>query len=472
MADTSRKIGSLSVTWTGRRSRNPCDVNRSPRDLPQDEGSSGGETIPRRLALPALCAALALRLALALFAIEGYEPTAGDPKDYVLLAENVRAGRGFALPWFWSSPEGPQPLRPTALRPPLYPLFLAAVFDVAGHDLRAVAVAQAVIDTLSCALLGWTAAALWGGSAGLVALWWAALDPALWVHVARIWSECLFIALGVAILFALSVPGAAWFAERRAWFCGALLGLLCLTRPNGFFFLPVVLSAPRLSDQRRRRIGAWLRVAIAASLVIAPWAARNYRCFGRFIPLSTMDGVVMRGAYNDEVLADSRLRGGWSVTTVFAEALGATDELSLRDRYLATARVWIRAHWRDLPRLAVDRFTAFWGATWYPSEIHFLDRAPWLESVAGPVYFATLAFALLAVWRNRGRRHELRHLLAVPVSFSLSAMLTWGDWRIRAPVEPVLVLWAAAFWCTKRSPRKSLAPSSSFSVDALGSPRG
>src|SRR5204862_8046451 len=121
---------------------------------------------------------------------------------------------------------------------------------------------------------------------------------------------------------------------------------------------------------------------VAASLMSAPWALRNYWRFGRVIPLSTMDGVVMRGAYNDEVLADPRLRGGWSFGTVCAEALGATDEVALRDRYLATARGWIGEHWRDLPRLAGDRLAAFWEAKWYPSEIHFLDRTPWFDPVA------------------------------------------------------------------------------------------
>src|SRR5207302_7058089 len=161
--------------------------------------------------------------------------------DYVLLAENLRAGRGFVLPWVWATAIGETaPLRPTALRPPLYPVFLSAVFTVAGHSLPAVVIVQATIDVVSCALIGLTAASLFGPTTAVIAVWWAALYPALWVHVARIWSECLFIALGVLLLFTLSTRRQRSLAQT-SWRSGLLLGLLCLTRPNGIFFLPAVL---------------------------------------------------------------------------------------------------------------------------------------------------------------------------------------------------------------------------------------
>src|SRR5438093_9345222 len=95
--------------------------------------------VGHRLFVAALLVAFALRIGFAMTAIHGYEPGAGDPRDYVLLAENLRAGRGYVLPWPWAGAVGETaPLRPTALRPPLYPVFLSAVFMVAGHSLPAV----------------------------------------------------------------------------------------------------------------------------------------------------------------------------------------------------------------------------------------------------------------------------------------------------------------------------------------------
>jgi 4-amino-4-deoxy-L-arabinose transferase-like glycosyltransferase len=408
------------------------------------------EVVRRRLFVPALLVALVLRIGFALTAIHGYEPTVGDPRDYVLLAENLRAGRGFVLPWVWAEgTEHSAPLRPTALRPPLYPLLLSAVFTFAGHSLPAVVTMQALMDVVSCALIGLTAASLFGPTAGVTAVWWAALYPALWVHVARIWSECLFVALGVLLLFTLSTQRQRSLVNTSLR-SGLLVGLLCLTRPNGIFFLPALLILANHPAGLRERLEACLLVVLAMSLVLLPWTIRNYRQFGRFIPLSTMDAAALRGASHDAVLVDPRLRGGWSVGPMLAEAQGSPDEIELHDRLLEASRRWIRDHWRDWPRLAAYRFVSFWSVDWYSSEIHFLDRFPWLEGLYRACYVLTSGFALGGLWRSRHRFSEIRHLIAIVLSFSVSAMLVWGNWRMRAPVEPVLVLLAAACFQGRR----------------------
>ncbi len=400
----------------------------------------------RPIALVALLGALVWRLGFGLVATQGYEPGGGDPRDYVLLAENLRAGNGYVLPW---SEGESMVLRPTALRPPLYPLLLSGIFSAAGRSIPAVVVVQAVVDTLSCALLGGIAASLFGPHAGVAALWWAALHPSLWVHVARIWSECLFIALGVCLLFVLTTRGReSWLGT--SWRAGVLLGLLCLTRPNGIFFLPVVALSIGSAASSRERLKAGLVVVFAMGLVLSPWTLRNYRCFERFIPLSTMDAVVIRGAYNDEVVTDAWVRGAWSLNTLIAESKGSSDEIELRDRFLRDSREWIRRHWRELPGLFARRLMRFWGSEWYRSEIPFLGRMPWLEGLNRASYLVTVAFAVAGAWAHRRRIGELGVLLLVPVCFSVSAALTWGDWRIRAPVEPVLVLLAAACFPLRR----------------------
>jgi Dolichyl-phosphate-mannose-protein mannosyltransferase len=394
-------------------------------------------------ALAVVCA-LALRLGFGLVAIEGYEPATGDPRDYVRLAENVMAGRGYVLPWDWDAPDGAVgPLRPTALRPPLYPLFLASVFSVAGRSFRAVVIAQALLDTIGCALVGVTATRLFGPTAGVAAAWWAACYPPLWVNVARIWSESLFVMLGEVLLFTLFLRRGS-SSPRLAWVVGTIVGLLSLTRPNGIFFLPAALLGSSRGADLRQRSGHALRVLAAFGIVLLPWTLRNYAQFGRVIPLSTMDAVVLRGAYNDDVLHTRKLRGGWSVRTILVELRGVANENEMQDRFRRSAFEWIRRHPRDLPQLAGHRFARFWNPEWVPSEIAFLDSMPWLQTINRFVYYPTIALAAYGAWLLRGRRRELAILASIPVSFSLAAMLTWGDWRIRAPVEPVLVLSAAA----------------------------
>ena len=125
--------------------------------------------------------------------------------------------------------------------------------------------------------------------------------------------------------------------------------------------------------------------------------------------------------------------------------------MELHDRFLEASRRWIRGHWRQLPRVAADRLVNFWSTDWYASEVHFLERYRWLEGLNRIFYFLTTGFALGGLWRSRHRFHEVLHLILVPLSFSVGAMLVWGNWRIRAPVEPVLVVLAAACFQSRRA---------------------
>jgi len=63
----------------------------------------------------------------------------GDPADYDRLGRLLAAGKGFGTSVL--SPSG----GPTAFRPPLYPLFLGAVYKVTGGSMTAARLVQAVL---------------------------------------------------------------------------------------------------------------------------------------------------------------------------------------------------------------------------------------------------------------------------------------------------------------------------------------
>src|SRR5437762_10770275 len=52
---------------------------------------------------------------------------------------------------------------------PLYPYFLGLIYRVAGHDLFAVRVCQAIVGSASCALLGAATSRLFSRTAGVIA---------------------------------------------------------------------------------------------------------------------------------------------------------------------------------------------------------------------------------------------------------------------------------------------------------------
>jgi 4-amino-4-deoxy-L-arabinose transferase-like glycosyltransferase len=131
--------------------------------------------------LVAAILALALILRLGLAVLHDPPPATGDAADYARHAAAI-ADHG-SYPQSGIAPSG----GPTAFRPPVYPLQLAAVYEVLGRD-DGPRVVGALIGTLAVALLGLCALWLFGRREALVAMALAAVFPPLiMVSVAQLW---------------------------------------------------------------------------------------------------------------------------------------------------------------------------------------------------------------------------------------------------------------------------------------------
>src|ERR1700733_3727376 len=108
-------------------------------------------------------------------------------------------------------------LKPTLIRLPGYPLFLAVCFKVFGDaNYLAVLWVQVVVDLATCLLIAATAARLAGRRAAMWALWLAALCPFTANYAAVVVAECLSIFCVALAFFALVRWVAAW-EEGLAW---------------------------------------------------------------------------------------------------------------------------------------------------------------------------------------------------------------------------------------------------------------
>jgi hypothetical protein len=234
----------------------------------------------------AVAAGLALRL---LFGF-GYwtgKPLTHDEREYLELAANLAAGRGFT--YAPPPPGDPEPER--FGRAPVYPLFLAAL-DLATPGsslLPTVKAAQAALGALGVWLIAAIAARATGPRGARLAAWLAALYPPLVWTPAYVFSETLYMALALANVLAAdraigSGAGSGWV---RLVACGLLGGLAALTRPAHVFFL-LLLGLYLLA---RRQVVAVTLVAVGAILVVAPWTARNWREYGRPVLIASEGGI-------------------------------------------------------------------------------------------------------------------------------------------------------------------------------------
>jgi hypothetical protein len=201
------------------------------------------------------------------------------------LAKNLVAHHlyGFTLP-------GAAP-RPTLIRVPGYPLFLAACFLVFGvGKYQAVLWVQMLVDLLSCAMMARLARRLFGERAGMAALWLAMVCPFTANYVGAALTETLSLFCIAAAFYGMERWRAAGCGFGRwLWVVAAALAYAVLLRPEqGLLAAAVVPAMLWLAWSARGLKGTApvLAAAVCVVLPLVPWAIRNERVFHVFQPLA------------------------------------------------------------------------------------------------------------------------------------------------------------------------------------------
>jgi hypothetical protein len=419
-----------------------------------------------------LAGALLLGLALRLGFGFGYwvdKPLTLDEQEYLLLAHNLAAGRGFS----YASPETGQVEGRHVGRAPLYPALLAGLaLAVPGSAMRGdrpptstppeVKVAHAVLGCVLIWLIArWADRAAGGGRrserAGLAAAVVSAVYPPLVCIGSYVLSESVY---AVFALLAAWLVDRAWQAgrlphrpagrpphrgSRDAWlaFAGGLVaGLATLTRPAFLAF--VALAGLWLLGRRRPRLAAAL--ALGAAIVVAPWTARNQLVLQRFVLVASEGGVTFwtgnsrLAAGEGDLAANPAMKQ--AALAIEREHPGASPE--------DLEAVFYRSALDDIRRdpfgwLALLVRKAFF--TIVPvGPSYTLHSWRYRAASIGP-YVVLLPFAAVGVWRLRAVAVQPAALWLLAASSILVCLVFFPQERFRIPViDPVLIVCAAA--CT------------------------
>ncbi len=162
----------------------------------------------------------------------------GDGKIYSQMARNVLEQHVY-------SHEKKAPYDPSLIRLPGYPLFLAGIYAVFGHgDNTAVRIAQALIDTASCALIAllafyWEPDEKLKRRSAIAALALAAACPFSTIYVATILTETptIFFAIAMCVTATLAFQASNQRRAVLSWIAtGIISGLAVLFRPDSGLF--------------------------------------------------------------------------------------------------------------------------------------------------------------------------------------------------------------------------------------------
>jgi 4-amino-4-deoxy-L-arabinose transferase-like glycosyltransferase len=391
--------------------------------------------MPNRRRLDPLWAIILLAVVLRGAVMSRKSAAFDDPDNYLPLALSVASGNGFV-----------QHGRPTAYRPPLYPLLLA---PLAWNKVEVPFPAIALLHLGLGAATVWLSAKAALGS-GLsnrranLAAFIVACDPVL------LWqSRSVMTETPAAFLLALGFAGLSRPAWRGPLLGGIAFGLAALCRPS---MLPgTLLLIPAAAFARPGSIGIRLAraglLAVSALIVLSPWAIRNFLEFGEPIWTTTHGGYTLALANNPVYYRDvlngppGRVWTGhdqwlWA-DSITRETAGMSEPDA--DRYLRNQALSLaREQPADFARATLARLGHFWSlapvASVYPVTARIATLL-WTIPL-----FLILAIGLFQ--RSIWTWPRLAAPLAI-LGLSIVHAFYWTDLRMRAPIVPAIALVAA-----------------------------
>lgn len=244
-----------------------------------------------------------------------------DMFQYDALAESIRLGQGYT--WYGGIP--------TAARAPLYPLFLAIIFTLFGHQFLAARVAQALVGSWVPVMVYVLGRRMADERAASIASWIVACFPMFLFFPLGLATENLFFVL-VPLTVLCLLKAADTSRPAHYLLAGFVLGLSMLTRSlvSGF----VVLVLPWLwhyTSARMQALRNWGLILLSVGVLTAPWSIRNSLLYDQFVFVESSLGFNLYLGYHPDGTGtfDS------PIAVDFLEQIGGFDAPGLETEKLA-----------------------------------------------------------------------------------------------------------------------------------------
>jgi 4-amino-4-deoxy-L-arabinose transferase-like glycosyltransferase len=388
----------------------------------------------------------------------GADRLQADPDSYRQLAIAVQEHGVFGYPEGRTDSSEGQTIRPTAYRPPLYPLALLVVGWGNHVSPCSVAVLHLLLGVATVDLI-YVLGRRWASETiGRLAAVLVACDPILLNQSVVVMTETLATFLAVVGLCFLGRLGRddsrkGGGEPLSAGLAGGTLALAALCRPT--FLLGLVAAWIALlgwSWSRRRRLLEPASFLVLPLVVLLPWALRNQVCLGRPVVTTTHGGYTLWLANNEDYyqfLAASRWGDVWDSRDLDGAYGQVRDELHdelQADRWARLqALATIRRHPDTFASACLVRLGSLWGLVPHQVADHESSAGRWLRYAVG-VWYGGMFLTALAGLRTLGsqawRPPWLWGLLLV-AAFSAVHTVYWTNLRMRAPLMPVVCLLAA-----------------------------
>jgi 4-amino-4-deoxy-L-arabinose transferase-like glycosyltransferase len=354
------------------------------------------------------------------------------------LARSLASGQGFSSPFHGLT-------GPTAFQAPLFPYLLAGIFRLFGiytdSSAFVILALNSLFSALTCLTVFDIGERIFGRTVANLAGWtWAFLPTAVIFSVRRVeLVPLLALLLSSILLVSLHLEQSS---RRRSWlFFGLLCGLCALCNPVVIAVLPFLWG---WLWYRRRGQGARSAAlvgicALAFLACVAPWVARNYLVFHRFIPFRANFGLELHVGNNAEAFGApvSTLHPAYNAAEL--EDYRRLGEVAYMAEKKREALQYIRQHLGSFARLTLLRIAYWWSSNW---QIRGTGRGA--EWAAAGIWFGFALENFLAllglILALRSGKKEAMPFAMLLIFYPLLYYVVFYQLRYRHPLEPALVL--------------------------------
>ncbi|MDZ7330980.1 MAG: glycosyltransferase family 39 protein [candidate division KSB1 bacterium] len=333
--------------------------------------------------------------------------------------------------------------KPTAFRPPAYPLFLALNYLLWGRHFWAARMFQAFIDCLTLVLVYLIAKRIFNPKTAVLSASIYSFYPLLIYTASTFFPTTLSIFL-LALFIYLLVSTRQQRSFWKLMFIGIIAGLSVLTVPTflAFIFLALGWLYFDLREVDPRRFFPIGIMVIFMTFTMLPWLIRNYCVFNQPFVLSTNSGYNFWMGNNT-----------WATPTtgnsirypdyLAKELTQAKSEVEQEKIFYQDALQYIKKNPGKFILLTFKKAVNLWQL--YPTPTtgyKMMDRLSKLMSVLsyGPILLFAI-FGLIISWRDR-KEYTLLFVLLF-VSFTISYAFFITKTRFRLPLDPYLIMLAS-----------------------------
>jgi 4-amino-4-deoxy-L-arabinose transferase-like glycosyltransferase len=370
----------------------------------------------------------------------------GDALEYLGLANGLADGRGYIEPLVYAS-TGIH--TQTAKLPPLYPLLLSLCSLVGLKSFFAHRIWSAILGASAVALAAVVGRDIAGRRVGLIAAFVVAFYPNLWMPEGLGMSESISPVLVLIVLWAAyrMWRSPSWV---RAGVLGLAIGFAALARDElillvAFILLPLAFGGRGRSWRTRAGL---LGAGVAATvLVVGPWVGYNLSRFSHPVFITDRFGAALAVA-NCDPAWHGPLAGFWDMGCLGPAVAGVGGDESAADPVARRAALdYVDHHLGGLPAVELERVGRTFGLYRPLEQIQLdsvIEQRPRFWAFVGLWMFyplAVLGIGGAVILRRRGV--PIFPLGAMAADVVIVTVLTYGNTRFRATLEPVLVLLTA-----------------------------